>query len=100
MNVKGWKSYQVYRWMHDELHISGARELIFAVIYKCTQEEGEYTGSANELAQLIGYQSITVSVNLKALTESEYLLKRYYTDKRYGVRRCAYRVNPEIVKGV
>lgn len=97
MKVDNLSSYTVYRWMHDKLQLSCVRKEVFACVYGCYLNGEEYTGSAPELAKLTGYKPLTVYKALWELTDMGYLLKRDFKDQQ---NRCAYRVNPEIVKGV
>lgn len=97
MKVDNLSSYTVYRWMHDKLQLSCVRKEVFACIYGCYLNGEEYTGSAAELAKITGYKPLTVYKALWDLTSMGYLIKRDFKNKQ---NRCAYRVNPEIVKGV
>lgn len=98
MIVRNLSSYTVYRWMHEKLQLNYVKKEVFACIYGCYLNGQEYTGSAPELANFTGYKPLTVYKALKELTGMGYLIKRDFIEN--GLRRCAYRINPETVKEV
>lgn len=90
--MNGANCYQVYKWMHEKLGLTGVTELVYACIFGCTgTENGEYAGSARELADFIGYAPLTVYKALRSLTEKGYIIKREFTDPELKIKRCAYR---------
>ena len=65
----------VYDFMVDELKLSGATLLVYALIYSFTNAESECYGSLEYIAERVGASRTTVYRSLKELTRKNYIIK-------------------------
>lgn len=78
------------RWMTGELGLTGNRLLVYALVHGFSREgAGEFTGSCQWAADLLGLRRMTVSDILRDLTNEGLLTK--IEAVRDGVRYCIYR---------
>ena len=77
-------------WMRNELNIKGNELMVYALIYGFSQDnESEFNGSANYIADWIGSSRQTVHNVLKSLCDKGLLHKR--EENRNGVKFCSYK---------
>ena len=83
-------------WMIKRLGLKGNDLLIYAIIYGFSQDnENEFTGSRQYLADWTNSTIPGIAKNLKSLTEKGLIYKKEFTMN--GVKYCAYRANLEAV---
>ena len=96
MTVKDNNYYVVQAWMVTKLGLKGLEKDLFAIIYGFSQEdESEFHGSLNYLAELTGYTKNRICDTLKHLTDMNYLEKNVVEFNT--IKKCSYRVNQEIL---
>ncbi len=84
--------------MRNELNLSGNELFIYAIIFGFSQEENnEFTGSVQYLADWIGATKRTVYNVLNSLCEKQYILKTEYL--KNNIKYCSYAINKTILKG-
>ena len=84
--------------MRNELNLSGNELLVYAIIFGFSQEENnEFNGSVDYLAEWIGATKRTVYNVLNLLCDKEYILKTEYF--KNNVKYCSYAVNKTILRG-
>ena len=77
-------------WMRNELNLKGNELMVYALIYGFSQDdESEFTGSINYIADWIGSTRQTVHNVLNSLCEKELLHKK--EEYRNGVKFCSYK---------
>ena len=63
-------------WMRTDLKLSGNELIVYAIIYGFSQkQQGEFTGSAQYLADWVGCTRRTVMTILKKLVEEKFISK-------------------------
>ena len=81
--------YIVYDFMVDELKLSGATLLVYALIYSFTNAESECYGSLEYIADRVGASRTTVYRSLKELTRKNYIIK----ERGDGIGKISYIAN-------
>ena len=81
--------YIVYDFMVDELKLSGATLLVYALIYSFTNAESECYGSLEYIAERVGASRTTVYRSLKELTRKNYIIK----GRGDGIGKISYIAN-------
>lgn len=77
-------------WMRNELNLKGNELMVYALIYGFSQDdESEFTGSINYIADWIGSTRQTVHNVLNSLCDKEFLHKR--EEYMNGVKFCFYK---------
>ena len=85
------------RWMTGELGLTGNRLIVYALVHGFSREGlGEFYGSAQYVADLLGLRKATVLDILNALTQEGLLVK--IESIRDGVRYCVYRTRAGVVR--
>jgi len=85
------------RWMTGELGLTGNRLLVYALVHGFSREGlGEFYGSAQFIADLLGITKRQTLTILNDLTKDGLLVK--VEAIRDGVRYCIYRTRPGVVK--
>lgn len=85
-------------WMCNDLKLSGNDLLVFALIYGFSQDgDSEFAGSRAYIADTFNISKPTVDKALNNLLDSNYIIKRSYSD---GVHSNTYQVNLEVVKNL
>ena len=96
MKVKDTNYYVVQAWMVTKLGLKGLEKDLFAIIYGFSQEdESEFHGSLNYLAELTGYTKNRICDTLKHLTDMNYIEKTVIEFN--AIKKCSYRANQEIL---
>ena len=87
------------RWMTGRLGLTGNRLVVYALVHVFSRERlGEFYGSAQYIADLLGITKRQTLTILGDLTKEGLLLKDEAV--RDNVRCCVYRTNPEVVKNL
>lgn len=90
--IKNENYYQIAGWMVNELKLKGVELNLFAIIYGFSQdEESEFTGNRQYLADFIGVTRPTIDKALSNLIERQLIIKT--TKTLNGVIFNSYRVN-------
>lgn len=95
MVIRDDKSYTIEKWMIEELGLKGVQLQIYAIIYKFTNEYGEYDAGLRYIIDFIGATKNTVIKSLNRLVENELLLKEVYYI--HNIKYAKYRT---VKKGV
>ena len=80
-------------WMRTELKLTGNDLLVYAIIYGFSQDnENEFTGSVQYLADWCGASKQGIRKNLKNLLDKGYIEKSEY--EKNGIKFCKYKCVP------
>ena len=83
-------------WMRTDLNLTGNDLLVYAIIYGFSQDnESEFTGSVQYLADWCGASKQGIRKNLKNLLDKGYIIKTEY--EKNGIKFCKYRYAPREV---
>ena len=95
--MKNENFFTVQGWMVNELHLSGNRLMLYALIYGFSQDgKSRFKGASQYLADCLGITKKTVLEMLKYLVEDK-CIKKYKSGVK-GHEICDYGVNSERIK--
>lgn len=87
--IKDGNYFVVQSFMIKDLKLSGNNMIIYAIIYRYCQMEGQYFNeSLSYLAELANCSKPTVIKSLKKLIELGYIIKREFYEN--NVKHCKY----------
>lgn len=85
-------------WMRTELNLSGNELIVYAIIYGFSQnKQGEFTGSAQYLADWVGCTKRTVTTILRKFVDEE-LVKKTVVQLDNNSKRVSYQANVGVGK--
>lgn len=85
-------------WMRTDLNLSGNELIVYAIIYGFSQnKQGEFTGSAQYLADWVGCTKRTVTTILRKFVDEE-LVKKTVVQLDNNSKRVSYQANVGVGK--
>jgi len=95
--MKNENFFTVQGWMVNELHLSGNRLMLYALIYGFSQDgKSRFKGASQYLADCLGITKKTALETLEKLVKKNYIKKHKSGSK--GHEMCDYGVNSERIK--